>query len=118
MEEEKVFFRFSLYNCFSTQIVVLRDELHSAEIWDALKAATEADVETAKTIVEAAGIIVETADMSICYDELGKMEFKIYNSFILVRVYYKSFGGSCFPFLTFSYASFIEQICPHLTLKL
>lgn len=40
-------------------------------IWDALKAACEADLETAQLILESAGIIVAAADMSQCYDERG-----------------------------------------------
>ncbi|CAA6671488.1 unnamed protein product [Spirodela intermedia] len=42
------------------------------EIWDALRAATEAsDLIHAQLIVECAGIILSTADMSTCYDERG-----------------------------------------------
>lgn len=36
-----------------------------------LQVACESDIETARTIVEAAGIIVTAPDMSICYDERG-----------------------------------------------
>ncbi|KAJ9529026.1 hypothetical protein QJQ45_007092 [Haematococcus lacustris] len=43
----------------------------TAVIWDALKAACETDVETAKLIIDSAGIIVAAPDMHICYDELG-----------------------------------------------
>lgn len=43
----------------------------SAVIWDALKAACEADMDTAKVILDSAGIIVASEDMSICYDERG-----------------------------------------------
>lgn len=43
-----------------------------AVIWDALKAACEADLETARTILDSAGVIVAAADMSICYDERGR----------------------------------------------
>lgn len=43
-----------------------------AVIWDALKAACEAeDDATARLIIETAGIIVAAPDMSICYDERG-----------------------------------------------
>lgn len=42
-----------------------------AEIWDALKAAVEADVNLAQVIVDSAGIIVQSEDLSICYDERG-----------------------------------------------
>ncbi|EFJ09679.1 hypothetical protein SELMODRAFT_84425, partial [Selaginella moellendorffii] len=41
------------------------------EIWDALKAAAEADLSLAQTIVDSAGIIVTTDDLSTCYDERG-----------------------------------------------
>lgn len=40
-------------------------------IWDALRAACEADIATARTIIDSAGIIVSADDMSICYDERG-----------------------------------------------
>lgn len=44
-----------------------------AEIWDALKAAAEAtDMSLAQTIVESAGIIVQTPDLTTCYDERGE----------------------------------------------
>ncbi|GAX82502.1 hypothetical protein CEUSTIGMA_g9929.t1 [Chlamydomonas eustigma] len=42
----------------------------SREIWDALKAVCEAeDMETAKVIIESAGIIIASPDMTLCYDE-------------------------------------------------
>jgi len=41
------------------------------EIWDALRAAAEADLTLAQTIVESAGVIVQSADLTICYDERG-----------------------------------------------
>ncbi|CAH9055505.1 unnamed protein product [Cuscuta europaea] len=42
------------------------------EIWNALQAATEAtDITLARTIVNSAGIIVHSPDMTICYDERG-----------------------------------------------
>ncbi|DBB11354.1 TPA: hypothetical protein ACH3X3_006776 [Trebouxia sp. C0006] len=40
-------------------------------IWDALKAACEADLQTASLIVNSAGIIVTVQDMSTCFDERG-----------------------------------------------
>lgn len=44
----------------------------SREIWDALKGACEAeDIDTAKLIIESAGIIVVAHDMTVCYDERG-----------------------------------------------
>ncbi len=42
-----------------------------AEIWDALRAAAEADGQTALTYLETAGIINHNDDMSVCYDERG-----------------------------------------------
>ena len=41
-------------------------------IWDALKAACEADLQTASLIVSTAGIIVTVQDMSTCFDERGE----------------------------------------------
>ncbi|RWR96299.1 ubiquitin domain-containing protein 2-like protein [Cinnamomum micranthum f. kanehirae] len=41
------------------------------EIWDALQAAAEADLNLAQAIVDSAGVIVSNADMTICYDERG-----------------------------------------------
>ncbi|KAI3697786.1 hypothetical protein L6452_30883 [Arctium lappa] len=41
------------------------------EIWDALRAAADADLSLAQTIVDSAGIIVQKADLTICYDERG-----------------------------------------------
>lgn len=41
------------------------------EIWDALRAAAEADVSLAQAIVESAGVIVSNADLTLCYDERG-----------------------------------------------
>eukprot|EP01024_Parvocaulis_polyphysoides_P042441 TRINITY_DN38804_c0_g1_i1.p2 TRINITY_DN38804_c0_g1~~TRINITY_DN38804_c0_g1_i1.p2 ORF type:complete len:128 (+),score=21.89 TRINITY_DN38804_c0_g1_i1:184-567(+) len=44
----------------------------SREIWDALKAAAEAPgSETTKLIIDAAGIIVSSSDLSVVYDEKG-----------------------------------------------
>ena len=43
-----------------------------AVIWDALKAATEAETSLAQAIVEGAGIIVTGDDLSCCYDERGE----------------------------------------------
>ncbi|KXZ42686.1 hypothetical protein GPECTOR_124g486 [Gonium pectorale] len=40
-------------------------------IWDALKAACEADPDTCKLLIESAGIIVAAPDMTVCYDERG-----------------------------------------------
>lgn len=49
-----------------------------SEIWEALRAAAEADLDLAQTIVESAGVIVQGADLSICYDERGtKFNFSL-----------------------------------------
>lgn len=42
-----------------------------SEIWDALRAAAEADVSLAQAFVDSAGIIVQVPDLTICYDERG-----------------------------------------------
>ncbi|GFP92641.1 ubiquitin domain-containing protein 2 [Phtheirospermum japonicum] len=39
------------------------------EIWDALRAATEADLSLAQAIVGSAGVIVQNPDLITCYDE-------------------------------------------------
>jgi len=41
------------------------------EIWDALRAAAEADLTLAQAIVDSAGVIVRSVDLTICYDERG-----------------------------------------------
>ncbi|TXG66702.1 hypothetical protein EZV62_007977 [Acer yangbiense] len=43
----------------------------SLEIWDALRAAAEADIALAQAIVDSAGVIIQNADLTICYDERG-----------------------------------------------
>ena len=43
-----------------------------AVIWDALKAAAASDTGTAKVILDSAGVLVSTEDMTVCYDERGK----------------------------------------------
>lgn len=45
--------------------------LGSLEIWDALRAAAEADLSLAQAIVDSAGVIVQNADLTVCYDERG-----------------------------------------------
>lgn len=45
--------------------------LWRTEIWDALRAAAEADLTLAQAIVDSAGVIVQSADLTICYDERG-----------------------------------------------
>ncbi|CAN4082195.1 unnamed protein product [Withania somnifera] len=62
-----------------TQLVQMRDEFWDTaphyggrkEIWDALRAAAEADISLAQTIVGSAGIIVQAPDLTVCYDERG-----------------------------------------------
>ncbi|KAK9838433.1 hypothetical protein WJX84_009217 [Apatococcus fuscideae] len=41
------------------------------EIWDALRAAATADQQTALVILDTAGIIRSSDDLSVCYDERG-----------------------------------------------
>lgn len=41
------------------------------EIWDALRAAAEADLTLAQAIVDSAGVIVQSSDLTVCYDERG-----------------------------------------------
>lgn len=45
--------------------------LSTTEIWDALRAAAEAELALAQAIVDSAGVIVQSADLTICYDERG-----------------------------------------------
>ncbi|KAK6932725.1 DC-UbP/UBTD2, N-terminal domain [Dillenia turbinata] len=62
-----------------TQLKQMRDEFWDTaphyggqkEIWDALQAAAEADISLAQAIVDSAGVIVQNADLTICYDERG-----------------------------------------------
>ncbi|WOL09147.1 ubiquitin domain-containing protein 1 [Canna indica] len=62
-----------------TQLRKMRDEFWDTapyyggqkEIWDALRAAAEGDITFAQAIVDSAGIIVTSDDMSTCYDERG-----------------------------------------------
>ncbi|XP_043698790.1 ubiquitin domain-containing protein 1-like [Telopea speciosissima] len=62
-----------------TQLRQMRDEFWDTsphyggrkEIWDALRAAAEADITLAQAIVDSAGIIVASADLTTCYDERG-----------------------------------------------
>ncbi|KMS96694.1 hypothetical protein BVRB_8g200000 [Beta vulgaris subsp. vulgaris] len=41
------------------------------EIWDALRAAAEAELSMAQTIIDSAGVIVQNPDLTLCYDERG-----------------------------------------------
>ena len=53
-------------------VAVLSQCVHTgAVIWDALKAACDADLATAKVILESAGVVVASDNMTICYDERG-----------------------------------------------
>jgi hypothetical protein len=60
-----------------------------AEIWDALRAAAEADIHLAQAIVDSAGIIVQSEDLSTCYDERGKIFKKpFFSTFIAAKVHF------------------------------
>ncbi|CAH1449994.1 unnamed protein product [Lactuca virosa] len=62
-----------------SQLVQMRDEFWDTaphhggkkEIWDAIHAAAEADIELAQAIIDSAGVIVHKPDMTVCYDEGG-----------------------------------------------
>ncbi|KAJ7014574.1 ubiquitin domain-containing protein 1-like [Populus alba x Populus x berolinensis] len=41
------------------------------EIWDALQAAAGAELSLAQAIVDSAGVIIQNADLTVCYDERG-----------------------------------------------
>ncbi|KAK9150615.1 hypothetical protein Syun_008924 [Stephania yunnanensis] len=41
------------------------------EIWDALRAAAESELPFAQAIIDSAGVIVTSADLTTCYDERG-----------------------------------------------
>lgn len=58
--------KFNYLGCFFILFASL-----SPEIWDALRAAAEADLTLAQAIVDGAGIIVQNPDLTICYDERG-----------------------------------------------
>ncbi|XP_052181627.1 uncharacterized protein LOC127794509 [Diospyros lotus] len=61
------------------QLIQMREEFWDTaphyggqkEIWDALRAAAEADLSLAQAIVDSAGVIVQAPDLTICYDERG-----------------------------------------------
>ncbi|KAJ0964860.1 hypothetical protein J5N97_025998 [Dioscorea zingiberensis] len=61
------------------ELIRLRDEFWDTaphyggqkEIWDALRAAAEAELSLAQAIIDSAGVIVSSADMTTCYDERG-----------------------------------------------
>ncbi|KAK8527513.1 hypothetical protein V6N13_085340 [Hibiscus sabdariffa] len=62
-----------------SQLVQMREEFWDTaphyggrkEIWDALRAAAEADLTLAQVIVDSAAVIVQSADLTVCYDERG-----------------------------------------------
>ncbi|PNY06104.1 ubiquitin domain-containing protein 1-like, partial [Trifolium pratense] len=76
-----------------TQLIQLRDEFWDTaphyggrkEIWDALRAAAEADLSLAQAIVDSAGVIVQSSDLTVCYDERDMMEwlYHVTSSFIV-----------------------------------
>ncbi|KAK9706837.1 hypothetical protein RND81_07G155200 [Saponaria officinalis] len=41
------------------------------EIWDALRAAAESDLSLAQAVIDSAGVIVQNADLTVCYDVKG-----------------------------------------------
>ncbi|CAN8267389.1 unnamed protein product [Cochlearia groenlandica] len=61
------------------QLTNMRDEFWDTsphyggqrEIWEALKAAAEADLKLAQTIIDSAGVIVQSRDLTLCWDERG-----------------------------------------------
>ncbi|WZZ83233.1 hypothetical protein YC2023_103805 [Brassica napus] len=54
---------------FGTQLLTME----ARKIWDALRAAAEEDdLSLAQTVIESAGVVVQNADLTICYDEKGK----------------------------------------------
>ncbi|KAK6134982.1 hypothetical protein DH2020_031266 [Rehmannia glutinosa] len=62
-----------------SQLIQLREEFWDTaphyggtkEIWDALRAAAEADLSLAQAIIDSAGIIVHNPDLTVCFDERG-----------------------------------------------
>lgn len=64
------------------------------EIWDAIHAAAEADIELAQAIVDSAGVIVHKPDMTVCYDESGITFLLISSPFISL---YASLGCTVKP---------------------
>lgn len=47
----------------------------ASEIWDALRAAAEADISLAQAIIDSAGVIIQNVDLTVCYDERGTLPF-------------------------------------------
>ncbi|KAL0399489.1 UNVERIFIED_CONTAM: Ubiquitin domain-containing protein 2 [Sesamum radiatum] len=68
-----------------SQLIQLREEFWDTaphyggtkEIWDALRAAAEADLTLAQAIVDSAGIIVQNPDLTVCFDERGNLNWAI-----------------------------------------
>ncbi|KAL2496494.1 Ubiquitin domain-containing protein [Forsythia ovata] len=62
-----------------SQLIQLREEFWDTaphyggrkEIWDALREAAEVDPTLAQTTLNTAGITVQNADLTVCYDERG-----------------------------------------------
>ncbi|XP_057766398.1 uncharacterized protein LOC130986880 isoform X1 [Salvia miltiorrhiza] len=69
-----------------SQLIQLREEFWDTaphyggrkEIWDALRAAAEADPKLAQAIVESAGIILQNPDMTVCFDEGGNITYFLF----------------------------------------
>ncbi|KAJ4844284.1 hypothetical protein Tsubulata_009837 [Turnera subulata] len=62
------------YHCLTIRhlpLEITRGVEFLVQIWDALRAASEADITLAQAIVDSAGVIVQSEDMTICYDERG-----------------------------------------------
>lgn len=59
----------------------MHDFVCCAVIWDALKAAAASDVATAKVILDSAGVVVSTEDMTVCYDERGESHVMLMQHF-------------------------------------
>ncbi|KAF9587760.1 hypothetical protein IFM89_004737 [Coptis chinensis] len=64
----KARFRISV---FAATVIISHKSSLFSEIWDALRAAAEADIAFAQAIVDSAGVIVSSADLTTCYDERG-----------------------------------------------
>ncbi|XP_004489012.1 uncharacterized protein [Cicer arietinum] len=65
-----------------TQLIQLRDEFWDTAphyggrkgiiaTWEKMAAAAEADLSLAQAIVDSAGVIVQSSDLTVCYDERG-----------------------------------------------
>lgn len=63
-----------------------------AEIWDALRVASESEVSHAQAIVESAGIIVSNADLTLCYDERGTAFSSIFLCVLLLHFFFHLIG--------------------------